>query len=351
MSPIRTYRKDRIYRRLALFALLLGLCFGAVGTAGPATASLQGSGAATGSIVFTKGSNVWVSSPDGSRQRRLTKNGTAASAYSSPTQADNGAIVTLRANQTILRLARSGKTLGRPFKVAVGLRNAGPLHELAFNPAVSPDGTKVAVYKALLQGVYDTHTGVSGLNLLAVNVEYRSAVSGAKLGERHEPGSYLQSPSWIDNRRLLVFAPYNGFAPQVFVDTVGGGLQGWFADDLDGDTSFDRKLLDEGELTRAGDKLALIRGSNVEDDWRETSLTLYRVSAFSAPPSAACSVRATHGPLASPTWSPDGTTLAWSDASGIWVSPVDLGASGCGIQPRLVVPGGRTPDWGPAPAS
>jgi hypothetical protein len=304
--------------------------------------------AASGSLVYTQGGNVWRARADGSGRRRLTRDGTRRNPYSPPTQANNGTIVTVR-GPSLYRIARTGRLLRRPMKVAVGLRNEGPLHELPFSPSVSPDGKKVALTKALLQGVYDPKTGTSGLNLLSVTVEYRNALSGAKLAERHVPGDYMQSPSWIDNRRLLVFAPYNSFAPQVFVDTPGGSLQPWFDDRLDGDSSFDRKFLDEGELTRAGDKLALIRGTNVDGDWRNATIQIYAAHGFSAPPAAACSIRPLRGgPLGHPTWSPDGSSLAWSDGGGIWSSRVDLAASGCGLTPKLIVPGGVSPVWGPA---
>ncbi len=302
----------------------------------------------SGSLVYLQGGNVWRARADGSGRRRLTRDGTRRNPYSPPTQANNGTILAVR-NTSLYRIARTGRLLRRPMRVAAGLRNEGPLHELAFSPAVSPDGKKVDLTKALLQGVYDSRTGVSGLNLLSVSVEYRNAVSGAKLGERHVPGDYMQSPSWIDNRRLLLFAPYNSFAPQVFVDTPGASLQPWFDDRLDGDSSFDRKFLDEGELTRAGDKLALIRGTNVEGDWRNATIEIYAVHGFSGPPTALCSIRPQRGgPLGHPTWSPDGGSLAWSDGGGIWSSRVDLAAGGCGLVPRLIVPGGLSPDWGPA---
>ena len=338
----------RLARSIAGGAALSALAAGVVTVGAPAAAaSAHLATTGPGSIVFARGGNVWAAASDGSRQRRLTRNGTAGNPYTSPTQADNGTVVAIRGTK-IFRLNRKGRLLGRPFKVAVGLTNPGPLHELAFNPAVSPDGKKVALYKALLQGTYNSHTGVGGLNLLAVTTEYRNASSGSKLGERHEPGAYLQSPSWIDNRRLLVFAPYNSYSPQVFVDTLGGGLRGWFADDLEGDSAFDRQLLDEGELSRSADKLAAIRGTNVEGNWRDAAVILYSVNGLAVAPSARCAIRTSNGPLARPTWAPDGRSLAWSDQSGVWVSAVDLSAAKCGLSPRLVIRGGATPDWGPA---
>jgi len=311
-------------------------------------AAVHATQASSGSLVYVSGGNLWRARADASGRRRLTRNGTARNPYSPPSQADNGTIVAVR-GALLYRLGPSGRLLRRPAKVAAGLSNPGSLHELPFSPALSPDGRRVALTKVLLQGIYDTSTGTRGLNLLAVTVEYRNAISGAKLAERHVAGDYMQSPSWIDNRRLLVFAPYNSFAPQVFVDTPGGTLQPWFGDQLDGDSSFDRKFLDEGELSRSADALALIRGSNVEGDWRGATIQIYSVQGVSTAPVATCSIRPLRGgPLGRPTWSPDGSSLAWSDAGGIWSSPVDLGAAGCGLAPKLVLAGGASPDWGPA---
>jgi hypothetical protein len=207
----------------------------------------------------------------------------------------------------------------------------------------------VALYQTLLQDTYDPRGGVRGLNILAVTVEYRNAVTGRKIAERHRPGDYLQSPSWIDNRRLLVFAPFNSFAPQVFVDAIGGKLVGWFGDQLDGPSSFDRKPVDEGELSRTGTRVALIRGTNVEGKWRTASIQVYSVSGFTSPPEPFCTIRPPPpGLFAKPTWAPDGTTLAWSNRSGIWSATVTAEGEGCGSSSKLIVRGGAEPDWGPS---
>ena len=55
-----------------------------------------------------------------------------------------------------------------------------------------------------------------------------------------------------------------------------------------------------------------------------------------------------NGNVNDPTWSPDGTQLAWEEADGIHVASIgDLGACASAARP-LVIPGGADPDWGPA---
>jgi hypothetical protein len=50
--------------------------------------------------------------------------------------------------------------------------------------------------------------------------------------------------------------------------------------------------------------------------------------------------------LTPPSWSPSGDALVWSAPDGIWTTPV---RSRCDeLAPKLVIPGGREPDWGPA---
>jgi hypothetical protein len=307
------------------------------------------SAAPTGSVVFTKGGNVYRAHADGSGARRLTRDGSRSHPYEHPTQADDGTVVTVRDDTTLHRLSRKGKRLGRPRQIATGFRNEGSLHDLALSPAVSPNGREVALSNTLLQGIYDPSTGVRGMNLLAVTIEYRSTRTGRRTGEIHVPGDYLESPSWVDDSHVLFFAPLVGYSAQVDVDTRGGQPQPWFADELGGEPSFDRQPLDQGELTRARDKLALVRGTNLTEDWAGSTIAIYRTAGFGAMPVPACTIPHTGtGPFAKPTWSPDGGTLAWSDGRGIWSSPVDANVEGCGLAPRLIVAGGATPDWGPA---
>jgi hypothetical protein len=60
------------------------------------------------SIVYEKGGNVWLASPDGSGQRQLT----TAGGYGRPSQADDGTIVATK-DAVLHRLSRSGRLLNQ----------------------------------------------------------------------------------------------------------------------------------------------------------------------------------------------------------------------------------------------
>jgi hypothetical protein len=51
------------------------------------------------------------------------------------------------------------------------------------------------------------------------------------------------------------------------------------------------------------------------------------------------------GEFGRPSWSPDGTSLAWQEGNGIWAMAIGRDCSGSA---KLVIPGGSGPDWGPA---
>src|SRR5437763_7768307 len=93
--------------------------------ASPAAPSHAAAG--PGSLVYLKGGNVFVANPDGSAQRRVTRDGKRRLGYDHPTQADNGTIVALRGTD-LVRFGRSGRRLGKPRRVSAGLAGPGSLH-------------------------------------------------------------------------------------------------------------------------------------------------------------------------------------------------------------------------------
>src|SRR3954454_8501680 len=94
--------------------------------------------AAADSIVYVKDGNVWLSSPDASKQYQVTFDG----GYSSPSQANDGTIAAIHARQ-LVRLDRSGHVLSAIDAIGTG-NNAnfyGP-----YEARISPDGSKIAYW-------------------------------------------------------------------------------------------------------------------------------------------------------------------------------------------------------------
>jgi hypothetical protein len=114
-----------------------------------------------------------------------------------------------------------------------------------------------------------------------------------------------------------------------------------------------------GDITRDKRKLAFQTGENdstltvywvpeFPTAWRDsepTSANPYICYRYSTPPGG--------GTFGIPTFSPDGSGLAFSEGDGIHVAAVPAFTDGCTLDgatetPPLVLPGATQPDWGPA---
>jgi hypothetical protein len=146
-------------------------------------------------------------------------------------------------------------------------------------------------------------------------------------------------PSWIGNDTLVLS---NGSAQVLYYPLGAPAARSWFADFQTGGGSPIPTLLD-AEVSRNGRRVAAVRGNLHE------SVVLYamrgRPPAIPGPFTTNCSLRG--GPFKDPTWSSNGRLLAVQEPRGIWVTAYPTLTS-CG-KPRLVVPGGSQPDFGPAP--
>jgi hypothetical protein len=166
-------------------------------------------------------------------------------------------------------------------------------------------------------------------------------------------GVGLFFPSWVDSSRILVFSQFTLFGPQAFTAGIGQPAAPFYEDPaLDplgtGSHAF---IVGNGELTRAGDKLAALRtpvqGNDVDTN---RTLQLYSATGTSTPPAPRCAI----GPgrhftaFPEPSWSPDGATLVWEEQDGTYASPVDFAAADCGLAPRALIPDGYWADFGPA---
>lgn len=297
--------------------------------------------AAADSIVYVKGKDIWVANPDGSGQQRVTKNGSASRPYGSPSQADDGTIVASRGEE-IVRLRRDGKLLSH-FNPPGTSDSAGqPIDGVPQDIAVSPDGKRIA----FTYYQYGCPVGAScGARTVLLYSSAKAATPAAKGGKL-----FRRNASWISNSRILAF---NGYLSQVNVDSPGGGDdddQHWFDDQDLNQPSTD---LGDGELSRQGDRLVLIRNYGAD-----SHLQFYAVSGDlrsgppPGPPAPACHTGA-DASVSGPSWSPDGRAVAFAISTGIEtmslpnVRPGDCGGASSS---KLVIRGGSEPDWGPAAA-
>src|SRR4051794_24996641 len=231
-------------RSLRRAAMLAGLCLALA----PAAASAD-------SIVFIKDSNVWLGNPDGTGLYQVTTDGTYASPYRSPSQADNGIIAVGRGDE-ILRMRQNGTVLDRldPYPLLNSVSH--PVDGPAVDVAISPDGSRIA------------YTFVSYECPVGASCGARAA-TGYTAADHLTPAAgagttYFSNPSWVTSTRTLQFG---GYGSQVNIHDVGTpSAVHWFDD---GDYASASEDLGDGEVTRDGTKIALVRsyGENTHLIW------------------------------------------------------------------------------------
>ena len=315
-----------------------------------------GATARADSIVYVKGGDVWLSSPDGARQYQVTFDG----GYSSPSQADDGTVLALQGKHFV-RMDRSGRRIGQPI-AGMGTPPV-PANNLygPWEPRISPDGKRIAYSFGSYTSYYSPPC-----NCNLWRIEDQTAWSWSD--RFTDPSTQLDyskgitQPEWLTNDRVLAGYPdfwMSGWTWKIGTGTgyTGDSAQWWYQFTDQQGMSF---YPGDPALSPDGTKLALTNGS---DPSTQPELLLAAVpgpawageppytndyAGTSAVQQPELRCRGSFGAVVNPSWSPDSGHLALGLPDGIHVYDVPAGIPCDGIADRLLAAGGGEPDWGPA---
>lgn len=336
MHGVTTSNQPR--KRARRLVPLLAGTLAALALAGTADAS---------SIVYVKGGDVWLARADGTGQRPLTKDGTPANPYRSPAYSDAGLITAVKNRRDVYFFDRRGRQVRTKRDLTGG--PTPPFDPVIVDHSISPDGRLLASTIWITSRVANPKSFEPKGTNYGTSVWY-TRVSDGKLLGRTDAG---MSVTWVANNRPLVFAPYVYHSADAWLVNLAdpNSPTQWFQDRATVDVldPSDGEPLNDGEVTRARDKIAVVRGPSSTASSAATMIRIYGVASLTARPTERCDLRSRpNSRIESPTWSPDGKRLAWGEAGGIWVSPITAGAGDCGAAPKRLIAGGSEPDWGPA---
>src|SRR3954453_12086499 len=315
--------------------------------------------ASADSIAYIKDGNVFLATPDGSRQYH----GTTAGGYSDVSQADDGTMIALKGVR-LQRLARDGTVLA-DFDTPVSDTRPAPAKTFygPFDPAISPDGTKVAYTY-----YYMTQSQNPGCLPPTCVVAVNEAGTGYSYADRQtswdEPGlgyhSGWRHPSWVDNDLTLLSNPSHLPNRDIILDRIsdGGNGHGNMVMNWTTDAADKNPHVSGADISRDKRKLAYQSGEN------DSTLTVSYVPAFPSswkdgdPNTDEIHVCYRYsgpagGAFGVPPFSPAGSAIAYHDGDGVHVAAIPPFAADCTLEgatptPPVVIPNAVEPDWGPA---
>lgn len=313
----------------------------------------------SGSIVMTWKNNVWLMDPSGEVFKQVTSNGTADNPWLHPSMTGDGLIAAVRHSYyttsngaangkgTVYLMNQAGKVLKSVTPIQLDGSGSGNCFSTGIGgTAVSPNGQYVAFTYGLWLGSYPT---CPDFYLITNIVPFTNG------GAYQIPSDYFSqlTASWQNDNRVLMAAS-TGRITYFDLNAPQNGIMAWF-----GDSNLPNEA--DPELNLAGGVLATAEPADIFYG-SDSLLGIWK--ATSGPPAAPsrwCYLTGPAGQFASPTWSPDGTILAWEESDGnnnisgegVWLAQVQLNqGGGCTVNPLFgsgpAVPNAVHPDWSPA---
>ncbi|WP_210496031.1 PD40 domain-containing protein [Patulibacter sp. SYSU D01012] len=305
--------------------------------------ALAAAPAAADSIAYLQDGNVWLATPDGGTRYQVTFDG----GYSSVSQSDGGVLVTVRGDR--IRVLERDGAVRHEYRTPHSSSMPGTTFAGPFDAAVSPSGTKIAYTWYFSQYGQDRECNPATGCQTVYGRHGTNVMSLAGDSPYDQPGYKEQTgwvaPSWIDDGQLLLSDPIQALAGDAVVlhpgdaPDIAGGVSDYYTEQGAGGMA-------DGEMSRDKTKVAFVAG-----EARDRILVYRAKGGWPTRPEGCGQLSGDVGRYQSPSWSPDGRRLAFADDTGIQTIPIPDYTNDCGTpteSSRLVLPGARNPDWGPA---
>ncbi|HJQ05402.1 MAG TPA: hypothetical protein VJ872_08160 [Nocardioides sp.] len=316
---------------------VLGVCAPAhADTAGPGRPVVtRTTTASTGTIVFIKSYDVWVSRPDGTGARALTTDGTADAPYDHPSISATGVIAAMKGG-TIVRLRQDGTVLNRITPEDLFVPDYATVTISPIQGAeISPDGTKIA-YSQLRLEHYGSST--DDYNYFVTEAETSFTDASQPTGPDKYGIVLGFSPSWVSNSRVAL--DVNG---DVQLADLGHDAQPWF---WSKDVFTDFIPLNEPEVSPDHQRVMF----GTDGGFVVVAANGDPAGASPGKPSQfICGLSSDQGdPVAKDAaFGPDSDSAAYSQGGDLWVVH-GLGSCDASTTLTKIVAGGTEPDWSPA---